>query len=306
MPVSPAPNDIHLDIPLTSFALKYESLEYLAYQISPAVQVLHESDKYYIFNAAREQLNVPNPLRAIGDKSAEIRFAVTNDSYTCEEYSLHYPLADRIRDNADNPMRLRERGTQQVIDQLNLAKEVRLQAMYQTTGGSVPSGGVTTKWDAANATPESDIQAAKSAVRSAIGREPNSILMSIPVADALVIHLKSILTALDLGTKLSFINLPDILWGLKVYLAKGIKNTANAAQTPVIADIWNDNVVVFYQDPSPAIDVMSFVYTMQALPSATKTWREEARKSEMIEVSVIEVEKMVAPTAAHIIEDVLT
>ena len=59
MPVIPAPNDIHLDIPLTNFALKYASLEYLAYQIAPAVQVVNESDKYYIFNAAREQLNVP-------------------------------------------------------------------------------------------------------------------------------------------------------------------------------------------------------------------------------------------------------
>ncbi len=307
MPHQPGMPQVHLDVPLTNFALQYSHPEYLGYSVAPAVTVVHESDQYYIFNEAREDIVRPNALRAIGDKSNEIKFRVTTDTYSCEEYALRYPLADRIRDNADDVMRLRQRGTQQCLDQLMLDKELRLQGLFQTTGGAVPNSTVGTKWDDTGADPEADIQAAKSVVRRAIGKEPNSILMSRPVADALVIHLKGSLTALNMATKLTFMDLPDILWGLRVFIGDGIYRTDNPGQAApgTISDIWNDNVVVFYMDPSPGIDVMTFVNTMQKRPFTTKTWRDEARAIENIECSHVEVEKLVAPIAALILDDAL-
>ena len=106
----------------------------------------------------------------------------------------------------------------------------------------------------------------------------------------------TVLSNVDIKAKLTFVDLPDVLWGLNVIIAKSIYNTANPAQTPSLADIWNDNVTVFYMDPNPAIDVMSFAYTFQARPFMTKTWREEARAVEMIEVSEVVTEKIAKVT----------
>jgi len=309
MPGIPGPVNVHFDLPLTNFALKYDILEYVGYRVAPAVSVMHESDRYYIFGQSRDSLNVPNAKRAIGDMSNEIKFQQTDDAYSCDEYALRYALADRVRDNADDIMRLRQRGTQQCIDQLNLAKERRLQPLFQSFGAAplVPGANVATKWDAGTtADPESDIKSAMGIIRRAIGRDPNTILMTQDVADALVAHFKSTLSNVDIAAKLTFVDLPNVLWGLNVIIAKSIYNTANAGQTPSIADIWNDNVTVFYMDPSPSIDVMSFVYTFQARPYLTKTWRDEARNVENIEVSVVETEKMVAREAAYVLGDTLT
>lgn len=312
MPGSPGigPTNVHFDVPLTNFALQYGHQEYLSYDIAPVISVKHESDRYYVWNSDREDIVRPNALRAIGAPSNEIKFGIAQDTYSCDEYALHYPLADRIRDNADDVMRLRERATKQILDMIDLDKEMRLQAMYQTTGGAVPNTTIVTKWDANNAAPEADINVAKNAIRDAIGKEPNSILMSVRVAEALVQHLKDVLTSLDMGTKLSFTDLPAMLWGLKVYIAKGNVRTGNPGQPVVtgttIQPIWNDNVVVFYQESSPSMEAMSFVYTFQSRPFMTKTWRDEVLSSEIIESSVVEVEKMCAPLAAYILDDALT
>jgi hypothetical protein len=313
MPGSPGigPQNVHFDVPLTNFALQYGHTEYLSYQVAPVVNVRHESDKYYVWNSDREDIVRPNALRAIGTPSNEIKFGIAQDTYSCDEYALNYPLADRIRDNADDVMRLRERSTKQILDMLDLDKELRLQALYQTTGGSVPSTTVVVKWDTSTAVPELDISAAKSAIRTAIGKEPNSILLSVEVADALVQYLKvAIAGSIDMGTKVSFTDLPPVLWGLKVYIAKGNVRTGNPGQAIVtgttITPIWNDNVVIFYQEENPGMETMCFIKTFQSRPFMTKTWRNEIVSSEIIESSVIECEKMCAPLAAYILDAALT
>ncbi len=133
--------------------------------------------------------------------------------------------------------------------------------------------------------------------------------MTRDVATALVIYLKGALTALDMSTKLTFMDLPDILWGLKVYIGDGIKRTSNPGQaidvTTDISDIWNDNVTVFYKEDSPSISAMSLVYTFRSRPMTTKVWREDARQTEVIETSNEVQEKLVAPVAGYILGDTL-
>lgn len=301
-------SEVHLNVPLTNFALQYDHPDYLVYEIAPTLPVVKESDIYYIFDSDRQSIVRPDTLRAIGAPSNAVKLTRSTDTYLTEEYSLHYPLPDRIRKNQDAPLRLEQRGVKQIVDGLDLDKEMRLQALYQTFGGAgqPPGANVTVKWNvAATADPEADIQAAKEVVRKAIGKKPNSMLISAAVGDVLIRRIKSALTALDLKTKLTFIDLPAILWGLKLYIGEGVVNTANPTATPVVTDIWNDNVVVFYQDPTPAIDVMSFVYTFQSQPHMVTQWREDHLKSDIYEASRVEVEKIVAPTAAYVMGDVL-
>jgi len=300
-------SEVHLNVPLTKFALQYDHPEYLVYQIAPAINVTKEADIYYIFDSDRQSIVRPDTLRAIGAPSNAVKLTRDTDTYLCEEYSLHYPLPDRIRKNQDAPLRLEQRGVKRIVDGLDLDKEMRLQAMYQTFGGAgqPPGANVTVKWNAASGDPEADIQAAKEQVRKAIGKQPNSLLISAAVGDAIVRKIKAALTAMDLKVKLTFIDLPAVLWGLKVYIGEAVVNTANPTATPVVADIWNDNAVVFYQDPSPAIDVMSFVYTFQSQPHMVTQWREDRVKSDIYEASRVEVEKIVAPTAAYVLGDTL-
>lgn len=302
-----SPREVHIDTPLTNFAVQYDHLEYLTYKIAPAVDVKKESDIYYVFNEDRQSITPVNTKRAVGTAANEVQLTGDTDNYQGEEYALAYKLPDRVRENADIPWKLEQRGIGRTIDLLDLDKERRLSVMFQTFGGAGQPPGANTaiKWNAAGAVPETDIRLAKRQVRQAIGRQPNSMLMSAAVGDVLITHIKSVLTSLDLRTKLSFNDLPSHLWGLQLFIGEGVVNTANEGQVPVIADIWNDNVVVFYMDQKPSLEAMTFVSTIRPRQEMVKRWREEKIASDMFEVSRIEVEKMVARTAAYVIGDTL-
>lgn len=302
-----SPREVHIDAVLTNYAVQYDHLEYLTYKIAPAIDVKKESDVYYVFGGNRRSITQANTKRAVGTAAAEVQLSGETDNYQAEEYALAYKLPDRVRENADAAWKIEQRGIGRTIDLLDLDKEIRLQAIFQTFGGAgqPPGGNTSNKWNTTNGVPEADIRVAKRAVRQAIGRKPNSMLMSSLVGDALIAKIKTVLTSLDLRTKLTFNDLPDKLWGLDLYIAEGIKNTANEGQTPVIADIWNDNVVVFYMDPKPSLEAMTFVSTLRARAEMVKRWREEKIASDMFEVSRLEVEKVVAATAAYVIGDVL-
>jgi len=302
-----SPRQVHVNVPLTNFSVQYDHLEYLTYRIAPAVDVKKEQDIYYVFNENRESITPVNTERAVGTPAAEVQLSGDTDTYQCKEYALAYKLPDRVRENADDPWRLEQRGIGRTIDLLDLDKERRIQAMFQTFGGAgqPPGANVATKWDDTGGDPEGDIRAAKKIVRQAIGRVPNSMLISADVGNALIGVIKSALTSLDLKTKLTFNDLPDMLWGLKLYIGNAIQNTANAGQTATIADVWNDNVVIFYMDPNPGLDGMNFVSTFRSQKEMVIQWREDRIRSDMYEVNRVEVEKMVAPTAAYVLGDTL-
>lgn len=302
------PSQVHISVPLTNFALQYKQLEYLGYQIAPIVGVRKEADKYWVFDQDRANIAPINTKRGLYEEAVRVKMTTGEDTYSCDEYAASWPVPDRIRDNADDPVRPMQRGTQQAINMLDLDKETRLKALFQTFGAAplAPGANVSNKWNVTAGDPKADIMGAKSVIRKAAGVEPNSILLSAEVADALVRKIEASLNSLDLRTKLSFIDLPSILWGLKVYIARGVYRTNNMGiSTPTTDYIWSDNVTVFYMDPTPAIDVMSFVYTFQSRPHMVKEWREESKSATVVEASRVEVEKMVCRDCAYVLGDVL-
>jgi len=164
----------------------------------------------------------------------------------------------------------------------------------------------TVKWDATSgAQPEKDVDEAKKRIRVNSGVEPNAMQMNGETSDALKRWLK--LTAyttyrefLDVG------KLPDRLWDLEIIIGKAIHNTAKRGQPAVKAQIWGDNVLVFYKEESPSIDAFSLGYTLRSRRWRVKDWREEPREGQMYEVSVIQDEVLVAADAGCLLTDVLT
>ncbi len=216
-------------------------------------------------------------------------------------------LADRIRDNADAAVRPRINTVQKLTKTIQLGYERRVQALAQATaqvgGNSTPS----TKWDAATGQdPEADIDTARTSVRQTAGVNPNTILMSETVWQSLRQWLKSQASNMTYRDWVEIGGYPSRIWDLNLIVAGGVYNTADEGQTESISDIWNDSVLICYTDPNPSLDTMSFMYTFRARDFRTKTWREETRDGEMIEVSVVQDEVVTASAAAYLLTDVLT
>lgn len=301
--------NVHVSTPLTNLAIKYRNLAFVADILLPVVKVQKESDKYYIFS--REELKEVDTHRAIGAPSNEADWDVSTGTYSCEGYALSKLVADRMVTNADAPIRPKITSMEKLMKWIMLGYEKRV--MQLITGGSLTSVNPNPKWDGTSPTIESDVDGAKAAIRLAAGVEPNTICFNDQVKDVVkrdstVRNLIRYTIAGSGGQEL-LVNgdLPPVLWGLKVTLAMAAQDTAKKGQTESYSRIWPDDVLIAYVEPAPSLDALSLGYTFRTTNGiVVRSWREEARRGEMVEPEVIQDEKLVATEAGYILDDVLT
>jgi hypothetical protein len=277
----------------------------------PVVGVAKETDKYFIYG--KEHFAQHGTLRADGTESGEYNWTVSNATYTCEEYALHVAVTDRERKNADVPIKPDIDATEALTDAIKLDWEIRAQA-EATAAASVATGhtaAASTQWDNATGTVEGDILTGQEVVRRAVARYPNTIFIPSRVAmyvaqntniKDLIKHTHDDILKVGPGSWV----LPSMLWGMRVVITMSIKNTANlGAASETIADVWDDTVIMAYIAPSPGLKTLSWGYTFQTQGWTTKKWREEARNSDIVEVSVIRDLKVTCTDCAYTITNCL-
>lgn len=296
---------VHVSAPLTNIAIKFKNMALVAERIFPVVSVLKESDKYYIFR--KEELQIDKAKRAPGAEAKEIVWDSDTATYTAEEYALKHLVPDRIRNNADNAVRPDITSTQKLTNKILLAQELRVAQVVQSTANLSQNGAPSVQWDQASPNIELDVDTAKNSVRTNAGTDASTILIPYKVAqivkrDTTVRNLIRYTVPGDILLRNG--DLPPVLWNLEVIVAGAVRNTANEAATATIGDVWTDNVVVFYKEASPSLDALSLGYIFRVGNFVTKTYREEKRAGDMIEVSVIEAEKLVASDAGYLLTNV--
>lgn len=297
---------VHVNTALTNLALKYKFSPMVADRVFPVVPVVKEADVYYTF--AREELIDYSAvsLRAPGTEAAEIEWDVSNETYRAEEYALKQLIPERVRANADPPIRPAMTTVQKLKRAILTGYERRIQAIVQSAVLITNNAGVGTAWDAVTgARIETDVDAAKEVIRRNIGIYPNSILMNTLVANAIKRWLKAIADT-TYSEWLDKNVLPPTLWGLETIIGGGVRNSAAKGQTEVLADIWNDNVLVFYKEQAPSIEALTLGYTLRSREWRTKDWFDDKREGTFYEVGVVQDEVLVAESAGYLITDVLT
>lgn len=296
---------VHVDAPLTNVAIKFKNMALVAERIFPVIPVAKESDKYYIFR--KEELIIDKALRAAGAKSKEITWDVDTATYSAEEYALSHLVPDRIVANADHAVRPKITSTQKLTNKILLAQEKRVADVVMSTVNITNNGAPSVQWDQASPNIEGDVDTAKNSVRTNAGIEPTSILIPYRVAqivkrDTTVRNLIRYTVPGDILLRNG--DLPPVLWNLEVVVAGAIQNTANEAASETLTDVWKDNVLVFYKEATPSLDALSLGYIFRVGNWITKSWRVEDRAGDMVEVGVIEDEKLVAAAAGYLLTNV--
>ncbi|MEK7112897.1 MAG: hypothetical protein AAB875_06325 [Patescibacteria group bacterium] len=302
----PTVSSVHVNAALTTLAIGYKNLELVGERVFPIVPVNKESDTYYVFN--KEELVVEDSERAAGAEAREITWDVTTATYTAKEYALSHLVPDRVMNNADVAVRPQISSTQKLLRKILLGKEKRIANLVQNTANVGSSATPSIKWDGTSPTIEKDIDTAKDTVRIAAGVEPTSMVLPYKVKNAF----KRDTTIRDLiryqvpgDILLRNGELPPVVFNLEVIIAGAIRNTANEGATESLADIWTDNVLVFYKEPTPSLDALSLGYIFRVGNPVVSTYRVDLRKGVMIEVSELSAEKVVASACGYIISDVL-
>jgi len=304
---APTEKDVHVDAILSGVSIKYTNDELIADQVLPVVPVKKESDKYYRYT---RNWKLPQSKRAAGTEANEVDWNLDTDTYSCEEYALKDFIADRVRDNADNPLDMDVDTTEGLTELIQLGREKRVSDIvfgaanygsqtFALTGAS--------RWDDyAGSDPIGDVRTAKSVVHAASGKMPNTMVIGYQAFLKLLDH-PDVLERIKYTQK--GLVTADLLAALfevdKILVGKALYDTTQEGVAESLSYVWGKSVALLYVQPSPGLKKVSFGYQFQSRGFRTKKWRQEGRDGDFIEAGEIRDEHIVAAATGYLYTTVI-
>jgi hypothetical protein len=233
-----------VDPVLSQLALGYSNAEYVADLIMPIVEVEKEGGKIPKFG--KEAFKLYNTERALRANSNRINpEGLSSVDIALDEHDLEYPID--YREDAEAAFNLQAHATFVATEGIQLRREkmvadlVQAQASYPAENKIVLSGNACFNNAASN--PIGVIETGKEAIRSKIGRYPNTLIMGASVYSVLKQHEK-LLDRIKYAMK--GIVTTDLLREIFEIPHIGVGRAVFSSDKGVFSDVWSDNIVLAY------------------------------------------------------------
>lgn len=310
----PEVQQVHIDAALTNVSVAYRNTDYIADQVAPPVPVRKQSDRYFVYDTEREALRPTADERAPGTEASEVNFALSSDSYFCEDHALSSAVPDEERDNADPVIQPDIDRTEFLTDRILLNREIGLEKMLRTsTGMGSATVDPADQWQNPDGDPLTLLQSARHSVFTGCQRRANTVILPYLAFEALRNHPKVVerikyTTTGILNEEL----LAQLLDVQRVLVPRSFLNTATRGQAPTVAPVWGNNCYVLHVPDRPAPKQIALAYTFVWTGSGAsmdgtvvEKWREPRRRADMVRVQRYYDHKIVAPGAGFRLEGVL-
>lgn len=302
----PLISQVVFDELLTNVSLQYQPTQggYLADQVLPAVPVKKESAIYWKYDKSR--FDVPDALRAPRSHYNKIDWKTTQDSYSAQEFGLEGEIDDRERDNAASPLDLDIDTAEIVTDMILNNREKRVADLVLNTANvtqNITLAGAT-QWSDETSDPIAAVATGRNTIYDATGYEPNTMLMGRKVFEALKRH-PAILERIQFSERAlitkqilaAFFEVDEIIVG-------GVmrRTSQEDAAVETIADTWGSDVLLYFKENRPGLKKASFGYQFRVRDLRTFRYRDESRATDIVRVTEVQAEKLVAPELAYLIK----
>jgi hypothetical protein len=303
--MSPLINQVRVDRYLTTLAVTYGPTGHIADRVLPTVNVADETGIYWVYDKTR--FNLAYAKRAPRTIYKEIEWGATTDSYAAEEYGLEIKIDDRERSNSGLPADLDETGTEILTDVLLNNREQRVASLVMNAA-NFPAGHTVTllgadQWTDPTSTPIDDIEQGRAQIRSVNGVLPNRGVMGYAVWSKLKRN-QQILTELN-GERPTLQNVAELFELEELIVGSVLYNTTTEGQTEVLGDRWGKDFLLYYQPPRPNLRVPGFGYQLVVQPLRVFRYREQRINCDVIRVTEIRAEKIVAITLGYLFKSVV-
>lgn len=311
----PSTSAVHVDRALSNISVFYKNPSYVADVISPPVNVVKESDKYFVYGT--EHFRIPPALRRDKSETQEVTYSLSTDSYYCEEYGLHEKISDRERANSDSALRPEIDATEHLTEIMHLDREYRVSNLILDNTNSQWGNYASTHFeslaaawdDKATAEPRNDFYHGKLVVFADSRKMPNTVFLPVEVAFQLaqIDQVDELRKYTDPGLMLDS-GIPQKIWGLNVKECASTYESQDEGSTTIIRDeTWGNNIVIAYINPTPmSLKTQTFSLTMLNRNYQVKRWREEKIECDVIEATTIYDTKIVAPACGFVYTNVMT
>lgn len=297
-----------VDPVLTTVAQGYQNSEMIASALFPTVPVNLRAGNIIAFG--KESFTLYQSQRAPGENTKRVRFGHAGVPYALVDYSLEGMVPVEIEQEAMNgpgiDLGVRAINEVQAIMALRHEKAAadiaRTAASYAGSNKATLSG--TDQWSDYSATsdPIDDIEAAKSAVRAATGKRPNTIVLGALVMDKLKHHPKIVDRMKYTGRDVATAELLASLFGVqRVVVGDAIySNDAGTAFT----DVWGKDVIVAYTNMASAqsggLPSYGYTYQLSGYPQVEEPYFDRNVKSWLYPVTRSEAPVLAAASAGFL------
>lgn len=282
-----APASARLNNALTDFASAYVNNSFVCDELSPVLLVDKMTGEY----GKRLRIDVATPVDdRVGprDRVKEITYDVDSGTYSCEGRGLQQAVPKELLGNADAWVQPELFATENVLQRLKLAREIRVAALINTQANWATSNtsAVSTTWDdEVNATPLTDLLTARRGIPFH-GDAVNVIgVCSDVVWDALSIHpqILSILGGGSVSGEVTTDQLAKRLRLSKIVVSDLEKNTAAIGLTGSYSRVWSATQFCMVVVPK------TLVSTEQSVFSVTTRFKYPESKNGMVAYDWIEM-----------------
>ncbi|ACL71497.1 conserved hypothetical protein [Thioalkalivibrio sulfidiphilus HL-EbGr7] len=274
-----------IDPILTQVAQGHKNADFVGEALFPVVPVEQRGGK--IIQFGKEDFKLYATGRAPGANTKRVNYGYQGDPYSLEQHALEGQVPFEIMEDANavpniDMATVAIRKTQNIID-LRLEKAradiARDEASYDNDHKVTLSG--TDQWsDHDNSDPTGDIDAARSAVRSTIGRRPNTALLSGKAFDAVRNHPKIIDRIKYTGRDSITPEMLASLWNLQRVV---VGDAVYAEDDGDLVDVWGGDVIVAYTEVGSLADMglpsYGYTYRLRNFPIVEQPYQDRNAKS---------------------------
>lgn len=292
-----------VDAVLTTAAQGYKNADMVGMMLFPYVPVGARGGKIIAFG--KEDFRLYNTGRAPGAGTKRVQFGYQAGNYALEQHALEGQLPIEIMQEAQQVpgvnMGIATVNKTQNIIALRLEKAQADLATNPNNYGANNKAALagTSRWDDyANSDPSADIEAGREAVRSQIGKRPNTVVLGPKVWSKLKYHPK-LLDRIKYTGRDSITT--DMLAGLWEVPRVVVADAVYADNNDAFADVWGRNVVMAYTEMASVAEMgtptFGYSYRLGGYPLVEQPYYDRNVKSWIYPVTD-EVSPVVAGSSA--------
>lgn len=309
----PLISQVKIDQMLTNISVQFKNPGYIAEDVAPIIPVKLETSKFFTYDKTR--FDAPPAKRSEQAQYGRVNWAVSTDTYACEEYGLELLIDDRERANAIEPLNLDIDTTEIITDMILNDREKRVKDVLMTSGSYTHSNtanlsGLTSAWDQyGTSDPITDVAVTgRETIRANCAMYPNVLILGAKVFSVLKQH-PLIIDRLKYnapgGIGLGTLNALSALFEVdKILVGMPLTRTSNENQTDTLGDVWGNNALLAWINPRPAIKQPSLAYMFQARPRQVFKYRDDSRASDVVRCSEITDEKLISDSCGYLWQNV--
>ena len=294
---------------LSNFCTSYKLQNPVADFVAPDFRVKIEAGKYAEYN--KSIMRIYDDRITGSEHAKEIQWDIDEGTYLCEEYSMEKFVSNKQKEQAVDPIKLDKDATKFLKRFHALSREYRIN---QIAGNAaiIPGVNIASAWATAAGVPITNILTGMAAIETATGGYlPNRIVIPGAVALRMIqtTQWAAYFTFTDMGFKNGLWNAVSGLkqLGLEVMLTSvhGVSTAKGGASDPASEAMWDDNVLLFYCEPTPTTETRTFMYSPYVKKDIIFTTNEPRRRGQYVTIYSDIDELLVDPNCGYLLRNTL-